>query len=320
MKRAPTAGAGLSEKLADLGPTYGAAMALGIIVLLNLLFTESFASTRTLLNVLLQVSTTVIVAIGMTFVISTGGVDLSVGAIMAVSSTVAVLAMPAGASIAVLGALAAGLVIGALNGLFVAVFGIPPFVATLAFLITGRGVAHVISREGQLIGFDDPAFFFLGRGAIAGVPTQVWIMSLCFAIAWLVMRRTVFGRYTVSVGGNESAAALAGVPVRRTKWIVYVASGLLAATAGIIETARLGTSDPANVGLIMELAAIAAVVIGGTSLGGGKVTLIGTLIGALIMAVITTSFNMLRLPYASSLIATGAVILVAVWIQRPRMA
>ena len=134
------------------------------------------------------------------------------------------------------------------------------------------------------------------------------------------MRATAFGRYTVAVGGNEAAAQLAGVPVVRTKWLVYAACGLLSGLAGIIETARLGTTDAANIGLIMELAAIAAVVVGGTSLSGGRATLPGTLVGALIMAVITTSFNMLRLPYAWSLVATGGIILIAVWIQRPRVA
>jgi galactofuranose transport system permease protein len=152
------------------------------------------------------------------------------------------------------------------------------------------------------------------------VPVQVVITAVCFAIAWFVMRATAFGRYVVAVGGNERASELAGVPVVRTKWIVYATSGLLAGLAGIVETARLGTTDAANVGRLMELAAIAAVVAGGTSLSGGRATLPGTIVGALIMTVITTSFNMLRLPYAWSLVATGAIILIAVWIQRPRLA
>jgi ribose/xylose/arabinose/galactoside ABC-type transport system permease subunit len=302
------------------GQTYGAVVALVLIVLLNVLFTGSFATSRTLWIVLLQASTTIIVAIGMTLVIATGGIDLSVGATMAVSSTVAVLAMSGGALVAVLAALGVGLLIGVLNGWFVAVMRVPPFIATLALLITGRGVAQVISREGQLIPFDDPAFLVLGRGTLGPVPVQVVLMAVCFAIAWFVMRATAFGRYAVAIGGNERAAELAGVPVVRTKWIVYAVSGLLAGLAGIIETARLGTTDAANVGRLMELAAIAAVVAGGTSLSGGRATLPGTIVGALIMTVITTSFNMLRLPYAWSLVATGAIILIAVWIQRPRLA
>lgn len=311
---------GWQARFGHVGPTYGALIALVLLVLANVIFTDGFATTRTLSNILLQVSTTIIVAIGMTLVIATGGVDLSVGAVMAISSTVAVLAMPHGAAVAVLAALGVGVVVGALNGFFVSVLRIAPFIVTLSFLITGRGVAQVVSREGQLIPFDNEAFLFLGRGAIGSIPVQVLIMVACFGIAWFVMRATAFGRYAVAVGGNEAAAELAGVPVVRTKWLVYAVCGFLSGLAGIIETARLGTTDAANIGLIMELAAIAAVVVGGTSLAGGRATLPGTIVGALIMAVITTSFNMQHLPYAWSLVATGGIILVAVWIQRPRIA
>ena len=133
-------------------------------------------------------------------------------------------------------------------------------------------------------------------------------------------RASAFGRYLVAIGGNEAAARLAGINVQRTKLTVYVVSGLLAGLAGLIETARLSTADPTNVGGAMELDAIAAVVVGGNSLGGGRASIGGTIVGALIMAVITTSFNMLRLPYAWSLVATGGIILIAVYIQRPRVA
>jgi ribose/xylose/arabinose/galactoside ABC-type transport system permease subunit len=307
-------------RLADKGPTYGALAALVVLVLLNVIFTANFASTRTLWNLLLQTANVIIVSVGMTFVIATGGVDLSVGATMAIASTVAVLAMPYGAGAAVAAALGVGLLVGLFNGFFVAFMNVAPFIVTLAVLITGRGVAQVISREGQLIPFDNPTFLGIGRGSVGPVPTQVILTAICFVIGWFVMRATAFGRYVVAVGGNEDAARLAGVPVRRTKLLVYAATGLLSGLAGIVDTARLGTSDPSNIGLIMELAAIASVVVGGTSLSGGRATMPGTIVGALIMAIIGTSFNMLRLPFAYGLVATGAIILFAVWLQRPRVA
>lgn len=307
-------------RIAGLGPTYGALAALVLLVVVNVIFTPNFASASNLWNILLQVSPTVLVAVGMTMVIATGGIDLSVGSVMAVASALAATLLDYGVMVAVLAALAVALVTGALNGVLIARFRIQPIIVTLATLITGRGAAQVMSEGGQLIAFSNPAFESLGRGRVGPIPVQVLLMVLAVGAGFFVMRETSFGRYVVAVGGNEAAARLSGVRVHRTKILVYAASGLCAGLAGLIETARLGASDAAKVGLNIELDAIAAVVVGGTPLTGGRATVAGTLIGALMMQVITTSFNMRLIPFSWSLVLKAAIILAAVYIQRPKVA
>jgi ribose/xylose/arabinose/galactoside ABC-type transport system permease subunit len=313
-------GSGLWGRVVQLGPTYGALFALILLVLVNVLFTKNFASANNLWNILLQVSPTMLVAVGMTMVIATRGIDLSVGSVMAIASALAATSLDRGVGVAVLLALAVSLAVGSLNGALISGFRIQPIIVTLAVLITGRGVAQVMSEGGQLIPFSNPTFEYLGKGYIGPVPVQVLIMVLVVAASIFVMRATSFGRYVVAVGGNEAAARLAGIKVHRTKIMVYAISGLLAGIAGLIETARLGASDAAKVGLNIELDAIAAVVVGGTPLTGGRATIVGTLIGALIMQVITTSFNMLLIPFSWSLVLKAAIILIAVYIQRPKVA
>ena len=324
MQNATQAGEGsvrvASSKLAAAGPTYGALAALVLLVILNSIFTPNFATASNLWNVLLQVTPTVLVAVGMTLVIATGGIDLSVGSVMAIASALAATLLDQGVAVAILAALAVSLAVGAFNGAVIAYFRIQPIIVTLALLITGRGVAQVMSQGGQLIPFSNPTFEYLGKGYIGPVPVQVIVMAAVVAAAIFVMRSTVFGRYVVAIGGNEAAARLAGLKINRTKITVYAVSGFLAGLAGLIETARLGASDAAKVGLNIELDAIAAVVVGGTPLTGGRATVVGTLIGALIMQVITTSFNMRAIPFSWSLVLKAAIILVAVYIQRPKVA
>lgn len=313
-------GNGARARLAALGPTYGALAALILLVTVNAIFTPNFATVSNFWNVLLQVSTTVLVAVGMTLVIGTGGIDLSVGSVMAIASALAAILLGNGVAVAVFAALALALGIGALNGALIAGFRIQPIIVTLGLLISGRGVAQVMSQGGQLIPISNPTFEYLGKGYVGPVPVQVVVMIVVVLAAIFVMRATSFGRYVVAVGGNEAAARLAGVKVNRTKIAVYAISGLLAGLAGLIETARLGASDAAKVGLNIELDAIAAVVVGGTALTGGRVTVAGTLVGALIMQVITTSFNMRLIPFSWSLVLKAAIILIAVYIQRPKVA
>jgi ribose/xylose/arabinose/galactoside ABC-type transport system permease subunit len=316
---------GLLSGPAAFGPTYGALLALLLLVILNLLFTQNFAAWNNLWNILLQVAPTMLVAVGMTFVIATGGIDLSVGSVMAVASALAAVNLDLGTGAAILLALAVSLGLGAFNGALIAGFRIQPFIVTLALLISGRGIAQVISRGGQLIPFNNPAFEYLGKGYVGPMPFQVLVMLLAIAAAALVLRMTSFGRYLLAVGGNEAAARLSGIRIHRTKITVYAISGLLAGLAGLIETARLGASDAARVGLNIELDAIAAVVVGGTPLSGGRATIMGTVTGALIMQVLTTSFNMgplgLRpLPFSWSLVSKAAIIVLAVYIQRTKAA
>jgi galactofuranose transport system permease protein len=304
--------------LADYAPTYGALAALVLLFIINAAVTPNFLDPNNFRNVLLQVAPTVLVAVGMTYVIATGGIDLSVGSVMAIASACAAVTLGRSVALAVLVALLVAVLVGTLNGALISYFRIQPIIVTLAMLITGRGVAQVISNGGQLIPFDNPRFAWLGQGYLGPLPVQVLLMALVLAAAIFVLRATSFGRYVAAVGGNEAAARLAGVRVRRTKIAVYALSGLLAGLAGLVETARLSASDAQKVGLNIELDAIAAVVVGGTPLTGGRATVVGTLIGALIMQLITTSFNMNGIRFAWALVIKAAIIVVAVYIQRPK--
>jgi galactofuranose transport system permease protein len=299
-------------------PTYGALAALALLIVANAIGTRNFATWGNLWNILIQVSSPVLVAVGMTLVMAGGGIDLSVGSIMAIASVAAVASIGWGAGAAVLAGLATAAAVGFLNGALVARFHIQPFVVTLAVLIAGRSAAQVLSREGQLIPFDNPAFEFLGQGYVGPIPVQVLIAALVVVLAQLVLSATTFGRYLLAVGGNEAAAVVAGVPVAPVRLATYLATGVLAGLAGLIDTARLGTTDPANIGSGMEFTAIAAVVIGGTPFSGGRANLLGTVAGALMLQVIGASLNMHLVPFAWSLVANALIILLAVYLQRPR--
>jgi simple sugar transport system permease protein/ribose transport system permease protein len=289
-------------------------------VALNSAVTPNFATAGNLWNVLLQVSSVVLVAIGMTLVIATGGIDLSVGSVMAIAGAIVATQLGHGIPAAVALALAGALVVGGVNGALVARGGIQPIVVTLATLIAGRGLAQVLSDDGQLVPIRDTTFELLGRGRVGPVPVPV-LVALAAVVAFaFLLRRTAFGRYTLASGGNAAAARLSGVPVGRTIVTVYALSALLSGVAGLLEVSRLGASDGAKVGLNVELDAIAAVVVGGTALTGGRATILGTVVGALVMQVIATSFNMLLVPYAWSLAFKAAIILVAVYMQRSRRA
>lgn len=301
-----------------LGPTGGAVIALVALVLGNAIFTPNFASAGNFWNVLSQVSITLLVAVGMTYVIATGGVDLSVGSVMAISAAVAAVTVDRGLFVAIPLALLAGAAVGLLNGAFISYFKVQAIVVTLATLLAGRGLAQIINRDGALLTIDDPGFLVLGRGLIGPMPVQVLIAAVVVALAIFVLRSTPFGRYVLAAGGNAPAARLAGVPVNRTVVSVYVISGLLAGLAGLVDASRLGASAAARIGQGAELDAIAAVVVGGTLLSGGRATLMGTVVGALIMQVIATSFNMLLIPYPWAQAFKAVIILFAVYLQRER--
>ena len=302
------------------GPEYAALGALAALVIGNALFTPHFATTGNLWNVLLQVATVVLVAVGMTFVIATGGVDLSVGSTMAIAAAIAAVLAERGVVVAFVAAIIGATIVGMLNGVLIASLRVQPIVVTLATLIAGRGLAQIISHDGELVNIGDEAFLALGRGHVGPIPIAVIVALAAVAGAWLVLTAAAFGRHVLAVGGNAAASRLAGVPVRRTIVSVYAASAALSAVAGLIVAARLGASDAAKIGQSMELDAIAAVVVGGTALSGGRATIGGTVVGALIMQVIATSFNMLLVPYSWSLALKAAIILVAVYLQRPKRA
>ncbi len=296
---------------------HGVYVAFAVLVLFNVIFTTNFATTATLFNLLIQVAPVLIVSLGMALVIGTEGVDLSVGAVMALASAIVPLYLGYGWPVAVLIALVVGSLAGALNGALVAFVGIQPIIATLALFVGGRGLAQVLVG-GQLQIISDPSFVAIGRAEVLGIPVTVIVAAvLAIAVGFLV-KRTTFGRYLLAVGGNRAASFLSGHPVRAVLVAVYAISGALATIAGVLATARLSAGDPSTIGLLVELDAIAAVVIGGTPLSGGKVSILGTVTGALVMQVITATFIMNNLPFTYAQILKAVVILLAVYIQRGR--
>ncbi|GGJ69958.1 ABC transporter permease [Deinococcus aquiradiocola] len=301
-----------------------ALVALVALVLFNAVTTPNFLTLNTLNINLTQTATIVIVGIGMTFVIATRGIDLSVGSLMAISGALAPvlflnerLGPNLGVTLSILlPVLAAGL-FGAFNGLLVTRFRIQPIIATLVLFIAGRGIAQVISG-GALVNFTQPSFTLLGTGRVLGISVQVLLMLALLALAAWALRATLFGRYVIAVGGNADAARLAGVPVTRTKLLVYTLSGLLAGLAGLIVIAVNSSSDSNLVGQNMELDAIAAVAVGGTSLNGGRVTMLGTLLGALFIQLLRYTLLVKGIPDAAALMVKAAIIVGAVALQYRR--
>ena len=318
------AGTGLA-RLRGFGQAYGALAALGLLVLYNVLFTRDFLSLNALYVNLTQVAPIVIVAVGMTLVIATGGIDLSVGSLMAIAGAMAPLiflseaaplrsdavAIPLAFVVPVLVAAAFGL----FNGALITRFGIQPIIATLVLFIAGRGIAQVLT-SGQLRAFKEPTFQYIGLGRPLGIPFQVILAAVLVVVAAFALRRTVFGRYVLAIGGNEAAARLAGVPVNRVKLAVYGFSGLCAGVAGLIAIAINSSTDPNRVGLNLELEAIAAVAVGGTPLTGGRATIVGTLIGALIIQLLRFTLLSHGVPAAVALVVQAGIIVVAVALQR----
>jgi galactofuranose transport system permease protein len=305
----------------------GTVGALILLVLFNVVFTNDFVSSRTLNVNLTQVAPTLIVAIGMTLVIATGGIDLSVGSLMAISGSVAALILLSGSSLLESDAVAIPLAFivpvlvagafGLFNGALITRFKLQPIIATLILFIAGRGIAQVITN-GQLKAFKEPTFQYIGLGKPLGIPFQVIIAAVIVAAAWFTLRRTTFGRYILALGGNERAAELGGVLVNRVKFAVYGISGLCAGIAGLIAIAINSSSDANRVGLNAELEAIAAVAVGGTALTGGQATIIGTVIGALIIQLLRFTLLSHGVPAAVALIVQAGIIIAAVALQRQR--
>jgi galactofuranose transport system permease protein len=303
---------------------YTALTALLVLLAVNFAVTPNFASMQTLNVNLTQVAEIVIVSVGMTLVIATGGIDLSVGSLMAIAGALApiIFLSPFGAMHPALGnalafvvpVAAAGL-LGAFNGWFITRFQVQPIVGTLVMFIAGRGIGQVLTN-GNLQVFHNPTFQFIGLGRILGVPFQVIIMLIVVALAAWALQRTLFGRQILSVGGNERAARLAGVPVNRVKRWVYAISGLLAGVAGLVVISINSSSDANLVGLGMELDAIAAVAVGGTPFTGGQASVVGTLIGALLIQLVRYTLLANGVPDAAALVVKGAIIAGAVWSQQ----
>ncbi|WP_067479265.1 ABC transporter permease [Actinomadura hibisca] len=295
---------------------YGVYLAVALLLLFNALFTPHFLEVGNFRTQLVQVAPIVIVSLGMALVIGTEGVDLSVGSVMSLAAAVSVLYLGYGVAPALLMALVAGAFSGVVGGSLVAFVGVQPIVATLALLVGLRGLANVLVP--QLKEFRDPALLSLGSDAVLGVPYVVLVAAVVVAVVGFLMRRTTFGRRLVAIGGNRRAAELSGLPVRRVLVTVYALSGVLAAVAGVLATARLQAADPTSLGLFMELSAITAVVVGGTPLTGGRVRVAGTVMGALLMQLLTSTLTKHDLPSSWNQMAQAAIILVAVYAARER--
>jgi ribose transport system permease protein len=294
---------------------FGTLFGLFVLIILLWILTPHFLTVSNLLNVAQQTSINAIIAVGMTFVIIAAGIDLSVGSIMAFSGVVLASALEAGLPlpIALLISLAMGMACGLLNGLFITYGKLPPFIATLGMMSVARGAALLYTQGRPISGFGED-FRSFATGEILGIPAPVIIMIIVYLIAHFVLNRTKLGRYTYAIGGNEEAAVLSGINVKFVKTMIYGFCGMLSGLAAIILTARLNSAQPIA-GIMYELDAIAATVIGGTSLMGGEGRIVGTLIGALIMGVLRNGLNLLGISSFVQQIVIGSVIIIAVLID-----
>ncbi len=277
-----------------------------------------FLTMRNILNVLRQVSITGIVAVGMTFVIVTGGIDISVGSIVALCGVVTAAALQEGMGllVAILAGLVTGSAVGLVNGLLISYGNIMPFVATLGTMYLFRGISLIITG-GQAIWNLPDKFIEIGTGYALGIPIPVIITFLIYFAGYLLLKRFTFGRYALAIGGDEEAARLCGVAVRRVKLLTYGFCGLMSGAAGVVLAARLGSGQP-SVGQGYELVAIAAAVIGGNSLAGGKGTVWGTLVGALILGVVSNGLNLWGVAPFFQIVVTGCIVIVAVLVEKLR--
>jgi ribose transport system permease protein len=310
----------------DLLARFGLVLALGALVLALSLLSERFLTTSNIINVLRQISINAIIAFGMTVIIIGSGIDLSVGSLVALTGVVGASLAVNGVSalLAVFIAIALGIALGAFNGSFVAFAGIAPFIVTLAGLTIFRGAALAFTDGRPVSGL--PSLFMtlgygtwlsipVGNSTWLGIPVPIWVMLAVLIITHILLRFTALGRAIYAIGGNDEAARLSGIPVKRVLLFSYAYSGLTAAVAAMVLTGRLNSAQP-SAGAAFELDAIAAVVVGGTSLFGGRGGVFGTLIGALIIGVINNGMNLLNVPSFYQQIVKGAVILVALLIER----
>lgn len=286
------------------------------LVIFFSLASDNFLTSSNISGILLSTTVIGILAVGTTFVIITGGIDLSLGTGMtlcAVMTGVFLTNMGLPLVVGVLGGVLTGSLIGLVNGLNVAVLGIPPFIATLAMMLIAQGLALVISGTAPIYfsgGFNEIALGELVPGV--GLPNAVYVLFLLAAVAWVLLSKSIIGRYTFSIGSNEEATKISGIDVRKWKILIYTLAGTFTGIAGVVIASRLNSAQPA-LGMGYELEAIAAVVIGGTSLQGGKGSIVGTLIGALIMSVLTNGLRIMSIAQEWQTVVVGLVILLAVW-------
>lgn len=294
-------------------------IALIILMAVITIINSNFLTANNLLNLLLQVTSNALIAFGMTFVILTGGIDLSVGSILALSSalTAGLLGSGMPVTLAILISLILGCILGMMNGLLIAYGKLAPFIVTLATMTIFRGATLVYTNGNPITkGLSDTFLFqFLGQGYIVGIPFPVIIMFIVFIVLYVLLHKTAFGKSVYAIGGNEKAAYISGVKLNKVKIIIYSISGIMASISGLIITSRLSSAQP-TAGASYEMDAIAAVVLGGTSLSGGKGRILGTLIGALIIGVLNNGLNIIGVSAFWQQVVKGVVILIAVLIDR----
>ncbi len=299
-----------------MGPLIGLIVLFVVIAVMN----DRFVSPSNLSNLLRQVSINALISFGMTFVILTGGIDLSVGSILALSSALLASMISSGMNpeVAILFSALIGLGLGIINGVIIAYGKVAPFIATLATMTIYRGATLVYTNGNPISGLSDEAFFIgLGQGDVSGLPIPAIIMMVAFFILYFVLTKTPLGRQTYAVGGNEKVSYIAGIKIDRVKIVAYAITGLLCALAGAVLTSRLNSAQP-TAGTGYELDAIAAVVLGGTSLAGGKGRITGTLIGALIIGTLNNGLNILNVSSFYQQVVKGIVILLAVLMDRKK--
>lgn len=303
-----------SGVLQRMGPFLGLIL---IVVILSIISSD-FLSISNVFNVLRQVSINALLAFGMTFVILTGGIDLSVGSIIALSSALAAGMMAAGTNpwLAILVGLLSGAAMGTINGVIITRGKVAPFIATLATMTIFRGLTLVYTQGKPITGLPD-SFGLIGRGYLFQIPMPVIWMLAAFIVLYVILKFTSFGRHVFAVGGNEEATRLSGINTHGVKTLVYSISGLLASLSGIILTSRLNSAQP-TAGTSYELDAIAAVVLGGTSLSGGKGWIAGTLVGAMIIGILDNGLNLLNVSSFYQQVVKGGVILLAVLLDRSK--
>nr|WP_188093809.1 MULTISPECIES: ribose ABC transporter permease [Streptococcus] len=294
-------------------------IALIILMAVITIINSNFLTANNLLNLLLQVTSNALIAFGMTFVILTGGIDLSVGSILALSSalTAGLLGSGMPVTLAILISLILGCILGMMNGLLISYGKLAPFIVTLATMTIFRGATLVYTNGNPITkGLSDTFLFqFLGQGYIVGIPFPVIIMFIVFIVLYVLLHKTAFGKSVYAIGGNEKAAYISGVKLNKVKIIIYSISGMMASISGLIITSRLSSAQP-TAGASYEMDAIAAVVLGGTSLSGGKGRILGTLIGALIIGVLNNGLNIIGVSAFWQQVVKGVVILIAVLIDR----
>ena len=304
------------KKLINQINIYRSVLILLVICIFATILSPSFLSVTNLFNVFKLITVAGVVGCGMTFVIFTGGIDLSVGSILGLSGVLAagVLESTGNPAFAIALALAVGVICGAINGFFVSFCEIPPFISTLGMMTLLRGCVLVYTK-GSPISIKSDAYKFFGKGAIAGIPVPVIILILLFLLAHYILTQTSYGRSIYAFGGNREAARLSGISTRFTEWMAYTINGLLCGIAGVILTARLGSAQSTS-GTGIEMDAIAAVILGGTSLSGGVGFVLPTVVGAMIMGIIDNILTLMNVnPHATNIVK-GAVILIAVLVDK----